>query len=190
MSDFRAAGPEDSVLGTSAAKGEEEVTAGARQLASDAAAPAQVNDEPEQSLADEYLALAQRTQADFENYRKRMARELDSAKARGVSQLAKELLPALDGLDRALSSASGAPVVDEQLIEGLRLVQRELVAALERVGIERFGEPGESFDPVLHEAVAHQPFDGFPAGGIVEVYQGGYSLGGTVIRPARVLVAA
>jgi molecular chaperone GrpE len=136
---------------------------------------------------DEYLALAQRTQADFENYRKRIARELGTAESRGVGRLARELLPALDNLERALTAASGA---DEQLIEGLRLVERELYAALERAAVERYGAPGERFDPALHEAVAQQPADGFAAGVIVEVYQPGYLLAGSVVRPARVLVAA
>ena len=138
------------------------------------------------SQRDEYLALAQRTQADFENYRKRVAREGAAAELRGVSRLARELLPALDSLDRALAAAADA---DEVLIEGLRLVQRELLGALERVGVEPYGAAGESFDPELHEAVAQQPFDGCEPGEIVEVYQSGYRLAGGVIRPARVLVA-
>ena len=107
---------------------------------------------------DEYLALAQRTQADFENYRKRVARDAAAAELRGVGRLARELLPALDNLDRALAAAAAG--TDEQLIEGLRLVQRELRAALERVGIESFGAAGEQFDPEHHEAVAQQPRDG------------------------------
>jgi molecular chaperone GrpE len=140
---------------------------------------------------DEYLALAQRTQADFENYRKRMAREAEAAQARGVTRLARELLPALDNLERGLTAAASAEAgADEQLIEGLRLVQRELLGALERAGIERYGQPGELFDPALHEAVAQQPSDVIEAGLIVEIYQAGYRLGAAVIRPARVLVAA
>ena len=135
---------------------------------------------------DEYLALAQRTQADFENYRKRVARDSATAESRGLARLARELLPALDSLDRALTAAADA---DEVLIEGLRLVQRELLGALERVGVESYGAAGEQFDPELHEAVAQQPFDGREPGEIVEVYQSGYRLAGGVIRPARVLVA-
>ena len=135
---------------------------------------------------DEYLALAQRTQADFENYRKRVARDSATAESRGLARLARELLPALDSLDRALAAAADA---DEVLIEGLRLVQRELLGALERVGVEPYGAAGEQFDPELHEAVAQQPFEGRPSGEIVEVYQSGYRLAGGVIRPARVLVA-
>jgi molecular chaperone GrpE len=198
MSEFRAAGTGDEILGSAATHEQENATNGEPELVSgggeahDAEAPEEVDDSSgtEESLADSYLALAQRTQADFENYRKRVARELDSAQSRGVARLARELVPTLDNLERALVAAGEAPDVDEQLIEGLRLVHRELVAALERGGIERYGEAGEAFDPALHEAVAHQPVAGAAAGSVVEVYQAGYRLGGAVIRPARVLVAA
>ncbi|HEY7961540.1 MAG TPA: nucleotide exchange factor GrpE [Solirubrobacteraceae bacterium] len=135
---------------------------------------------------DEYLALAQRTQADFENYRKRVAKESAQAQARGVGKLAKELLPALDSLDRALASAAQ----DDPLLAGVRLVRSELIAALERVGIEPFAPQGEPFDPVEQEAVAQQPVEGVQSGTVAEVYQTGYRLSGAVIRPARVLVAA
>jgi molecular chaperone GrpE len=136
---------------------------------------------------DEYLALAQRTQADFENYRKRVAREAATAELRGVSRLARELLPALDNLERALAAAGE---LDAQVLEGLRLVHRELSGALERAGIESFGTAGERFDPELHEAVAQQPADGVEPGAISEVYQAGYRLaGGAILRPARVVVA-
>ena len=69
-------------------------------------------------------------------------------------------------------------------------MQRELLAALGRVGVERYCEPGEQFDPAVHEAVSHQAVDGGAAGVIVEVYQPGYRLGNAVIRAARVMVAA
>src|SRR3984893_16844623 len=97
---------------------------------------------------DEYLALAQRTQADFENYRKRVARESASAQARGCVLLAKELLPALDNLDRALEAAAK----DDPLLDGVRIVRSELSAALARTGIESFSRAGEVFDPSVHEA--------------------------------------
>jgi molecular chaperone GrpE len=135
---------------------------------------------------DEYLALAQRTQADFENYRKRVARESATAAERGVAKLAKEMLPALDNLDRALDAADQA----DPLLEGVRLVRSELGAALARVGIESFDPQGEQFDPTHHEAMAQQPVEGAESGAVVEVYQPGYRLNGTVIRPARVVVAA
>ncbi len=137
---------------------------------------------------DEYLSLAQRTQADFENYRKRVARESAGAQARGVASLAKELLPALDNLDRALEAADQ----DDPLLEGVRFVRSELSDALARVGVESFSPLGETFDPSLHEAMAStpQPAGGPASGTVVEVYQPGYRLGPTVIRPARVVVAA
>jgi molecular chaperone GrpE len=135
---------------------------------------------------DEYLALAQRTQADFENYRKRMARESSLAQQRGVAKLAKELLPALDNLDRALEAADQ----DDPLLEGVRLVRSELASSLSRVGIESFSPVGETFDPAEHEAMAQQPVDDMQSGQIVEVYQPGYRLGSNIIRAARVLVAS
>ncbi len=141
---------------------------------------------------DEYLALAQRTQADFENYRKRIARESAAAQERGMAALAKELLPALDNLDRALADAGKAAAGQDGLLEGVRLVRSELAAGLARAGIESFSPVGEAFDPSLHEAVATapQPENGCPSGIVVEVYQPGYRLGASVIRPARVVVAA
>ncbi|HEV7162360.1 MAG TPA: nucleotide exchange factor GrpE [Solirubrobacteraceae bacterium] len=136
---------------------------------------------------DEYLALAQRTQADFENYRKRVAKEARAAQERGVSTLAKELLPALDNLDRALSAAAE----DDPLLQGVRLVRSELDTALTRAGIESFSPAGEAFDPTLHEAVATaEAPEGQASGTVIEVYQAGYRLGQSIIRPARVVVAA
>ncbi|HEX3909693.1 MAG TPA: nucleotide exchange factor GrpE [Solirubrobacteraceae bacterium] len=138
---------------------------------------------------DEYLALAQRTQADFENYRKRVARESALAQERGVAKLAKELLPAIDNLDRALAAAA----TDDPLLDGVRLVRSELSAALARVGVESFSPDGETFDPSVHEAMAtvpQPPEGGARSGTVVEVYQPGYRLGESIIRPARVVVAA
>jgi molecular chaperone GrpE len=135
---------------------------------------------------DHYFALAQRTQADFENYRKRVARDAAQAQERGVAKLAKELLPALDNLDRALEAAAE----EDPLLTGVKLVRSEIAAALSRVGIEAFSPLGETFDPNFHEAMAQQPVEGAVSGTVAEVYQNGYRMGDTVIRPARVLVAA
>src|SRR5579875_2512016 len=133
--------------------------------------------------ADEYLELAQRTRADFENYRRRAAREAAAAQERGVVKLVRELLPAVDNLDRALEAVKAAgDDSNGDLVSGIKLVHAELIAALARAGVERF-------DPARHEAVAQQQVEGAPAGTIVEVYQRGYRLGDAVIRPARVLVA-
>jgi molecular chaperone GrpE len=139
---------------------------------------------------DEYLALAQRTQADFENFRKRAAREAQMAAERGTAKVVKELLPALDNLERAIAAAEAEEGDEHHLTAGIRLVQKDLAAALERVGIEAFSPKGDVFDPNHHEAVVSQPVEGAESGTVVEVYQQGYRLNGTVIRPARVVVAA
>jgi molecular chaperone GrpE len=141
--------------------------------------------------ADEYLDLAQRTRAEFENYRKRTAREAAAAQERGAAKLALELLPAIDNLDRALAHASAAPGEngDASLLSGIKHVHSEVLAALKRAGIEPFSPEGEPFDPQYHEAVAQQPFEGAVPGTVVEVYQRGYRLGEIVLRPARVVVA-
>jgi molecular chaperone GrpE len=138
--------------------------------------------------AAKFLALAQRTQADFENYRKRMARENAAAIDRGVSKLAKELLPALDHLDHALKAAE-AHDADEEVTKGFALVRDEIVRALDRVGIQPFAPHGEVFDPNEHEAMAQQPSEDAEAGTVIEVYQQGYRINGAVLRPARVVVA-
>jgi molecular chaperone GrpE len=142
--------------------------------------------------ADEYLELAKRTRADFENYRKRAAREAAGAQNRGVIKLVRELLPAVDNLDRALEAVvktADAPSNGDELVSGIKLVHAELIAALARAGVERFDPEGERFDPQCHEAVGQARIDGAESGTIVEVYQRGYRLGDAVIRPARVLVA-
>jgi molecular chaperone GrpE len=139
-----------------------------------------------QDKAQEYLALAQRTQADFENYRKRMARENAQAVDRGVAKLARELLPALDHLDIALKAAEG----HEDVVKGFAIVRDEFVAALGKAGIQAFSPQGEPFDPNEHEAMAQQPAEDAESGTVIEVYQSGYRLNGTVLRPARVVVAA
>jgi molecular chaperone GrpE len=138
--------------------------------------------------ADEYLELAQRTKADFENYRKRAAREAGAAQERGVLKLAKELLPAVDNLDRAVEAVETSSNGSD-LLAGIKLVHAEVLAALARVGVEPFDPVGEPFDPSCQEAVAQQPIDGAQPGTVAEVYQRGYRLGESVIRPARVLVA-
>ena len=152
------------------------------------APPASVGRGEEAAVGDDaakFLALAQRTQADFENYRKRMSRENAAAIDRGVTKLAKELLPALDHLELALKAAAG----HEDVVKGFAMVADELVAALARAGIEPFSPVGEPFDPTEHEAMAAQPSEDAESGTVIEVYQQGYRLNGAVLRPARVVVA-
>src|SRR3954464_12409584 len=143
---------------------------------------------PAEDEAARYLALAQRTQADFETFRKRAARDAALAADRGMARLAKELLPALDHLDLALRAAEEHG--GGEFAKGIRQIQDELVGALGRVGIQAYSPKGEPFDPSEHEAMASQPVEGAEAGTVTEVYQQGYRINGTVLRPARVVVAA
>jgi molecular chaperone GrpE len=138
---------------------------------------------------DEYLSLLQRTKADFENYRKRVAREAAEAEVRGRGDLAKALLPVLDNLERALAAAepidrASAP---NHLAEGVRLVYEELAGVLRGAGIESYSPTGEEFDPDWHEAMMTRPGE---EGRVLEVIEKGYRLNGQVLRPARVIVGA
>jgi molecular chaperone GrpE len=135
---------------------------------------------------DEYLALAQRTQADFDNYRKRMAREAAQATERGMAKLARELLPALDHLELAVKAAEG----HEDVVKGFAIVRDEFLSALAKAGIEAYSPQGQPFDPTEHEAMASQPAEDAESGTVVAVYQQGYRIKGSVLRPARVVVAA
>jgi molecular chaperone GrpE len=172
---------------------EQVVEAGEEQEASpapDAEEAAAVEHDLDELLAkarerDEYLSLAQRTQADFENYRKRAAKEQSAAEGRGMARLARELLPALDNLALALE----ADAAGDDFVAGVRLVNSELHAALERLGIEAYSPEGERFDPNVHEAMSRQAVEGAEPGTVVEVYQRGYRMNGVVLRPARVVVA-
>src|SRR3954453_9588581 len=164
---------------------------------------------------DEYLALAQRARADFENFRRRATREAEEAERRGKEQIAKELLPALDNLERALKStgidpltgrAAGGPepspeeedaevydrpseevTAQEALARGVALVYNELRSALERAGVETYDPTGERFDPTTSEALSTRPAsDGAESGLVIETLERGYRLDSQVLRPARV----
>ena len=134
---------------------------------------------------DEYLGLAQRAKADFENYRKRTAREAADAERRGKLALARDLVPSVDSLERAMAAADKG----SDVARGLELVHGELVATLKRAGVESFDPVGERFDPAHSEAVSMQPASGVEAGVVVETLDRGYRSDGTVLRPARVIVA-
>jgi molecular chaperone GrpE len=145
--------------------------------------PADSVDEPAQAPGDDrYLRLA----ADFDNYRKRVAREHAELTARANERLLNELLPVLDDLERALEAA--AHHEEAKLEEGVRLVHRSLVGLVERHGLSEIGTDG-AFDPHVHEALLTQPGDGAEEGSVLQVLQKGYRLGDKVLRPARVIVA-
>jgi molecular chaperone GrpE len=131
---------------------------------------------------DSYLRLA----ADFDNYRKRTAREHAELSQRANERLLNELLPVLDDLERALEAA--AEHEEAKLEEGVRLVHRSLLGLVERHGLTEIDTEG-AFDPHVHEALLAQPGEGVEEGSVLQVLQKGYRLGDKVIRPARVIVA-
>lgn len=147
---------------------------------------------------DEYLELAQRTKAEFENYRKRMAAELAAATERGKGDLASNLISVLDNLERALEaidvsleSALDGGEVEGALEQGVVLTYRELFGALNKAGVEAIDPAGEKFDPTWHEAIQTAPGgEDTESGTVVQVLQKGYRLGDRVLRPARVIVSA
>jgi molecular chaperone GrpE len=140
---------------------------------------------------DEYLDLAKRTKADFENFRKRMTAEVQAAAGRGKAEVLLGVLPVLDDLERALQAAGLDPEgdSDDGLAHGVLLVFRSLRDTLTKNGIEAVDPTGEKFDPTLHEALSTQPAEGVESGTVVETMQKGYRLGEQLIRPARVVVA-
>jgi len=141
---------------------------------------------------DEYLELARRAQADFENYRKRMAAEVQAAAVRGKASVAKDVVPVLDDLERALQAAGLDPEgdSDDGLAHGVSLVFRGLRETLKRNGVEAVDPRGTRFDPTEHEALSTMPVEGTESGTVVEVMQKGYRMDGQLIRPARVVVSA
>jgi molecular chaperone GrpE len=142
----------------------------------------EVVEERQPAEDDRLLRLA----ADFENYKKRAAREREEYVALANERLLKELLPILDDLERALAAAEQHE--EAQLEEGVRLVHRSLASLLARNGVTEIEAAGK-FDPHVHEALLQQPAEDKESGDVVDVIQKGYTLGGRVVRPARVIVA-
>jgi molecular chaperone GrpE len=155
---------------------------------------------------DEYLELAQRARADFENYRKRAAREASEAERRGRLRLAEGLVPVVDNLERALLASGIDPIAanaraagaeqpseevsaHEALAQGVALVYHDLRGVLERGGVEAYDPTGDPFDPTWHEAVSTRSQEDVESGVVVETLEKGYRLDGQVLRAARVIVS-
>jgi molecular chaperone GrpE len=134
---------------------------------------------------DELLDRLRRTAADFDNFRKRAARDQENLVARAHERLMKALLPVVDDLERALVAA--AEHEEAKLEDGVRLVARELHEALKHEGLEEIEADGK-FDPHVHEALLSQPSEA-EEGSVIEVLQKGYKLGDRVLRPARVVIS-
>jgi molecular chaperone GrpE len=183
--------------------GVEPVDAGSTQIEDDRVASLEAE-------RDEYLELLQRKQAEFENYRKRAARDQERLIAHAHERLVRELLPVLDDLERTLDAAErheeaakppvrGSGPVEgargnrevppsSSLVEGVKLVERSLRSALEKEGVVEIETDG-TFDPHVHEAMLTQARADAEPGAVVDVLQRGYRIGDKVVRPARVIVA-
>ena len=165
--------------------------AGATEAEGQPSGGAPVPDEVEETRRerDQFRALAQRVQADFVNYRKRVEAERDEIRRQANRDLLLKLLPALDGLELALRGEVTKDV-DQKWVEGVRAVRRSLDSVLAPEGVEAYGATGEHFDPRLHEAIARVPTTNAAPDTVLKVHRAGYRLHGEVIRPALVEIAA
>jgi molecular chaperone GrpE len=138
---------------------------------------------------DEYLALLRRTRADFENYQKRVQRDLTEERRYAHAPFARAILPVLDNLQRALEAARQAGEKGP-LIQGVTLMLSQLLDILRSFGITPIAAEGQPFDPMMHEAVLQEPRTDVDPGTVVRVLEPGYRLHERILRPARVAVAA
>ena len=137
---------------------------------------------------DEYLNLAQRTRADFENYQKRVQRDLAQERRYAQAPLAADLLPALDNLERATAAATQAGEKGP-LVQGVAMVQAQLLDVLRRHGVTRIEARGQPFDHDLHEAVMQQPSKDVPPHTVLQVLEPGYLIHDRLLRAAKVIVS-
>ena len=129
-----------------------------------------------------------RTAADLDNFRKRTRKEIEEARLQAREAAVKEILPGIDNLERALAAA-GTDSGSQSLVEGLRLVLRQFLSALDRLEVKPFDAVGQPFDPTRHEAISQIPTDAHPPGTVAAEMQRGYLIGNRLLRPALVAVA-
>lgn len=130
-----------------------------------------------------------RLQADFDNFRRRMAREKQELYPRATADVLQALLPVVDHMELGLQHATQNEG-SQALLEGLRLVQDQLVSVLRRFGLEPIDAEGTLFDPTVHEAIAHLPSDTVPAEHVITQTRRGYRMSSTLLRPAQVIVSS
>lgn len=151
-------------------------------------AQAQAESEDNRRKAEAYLDLAQRAQADFVNYKRRTAQELEQKIRDANGALLTQLLPVIDDLERALVSVP-ADLAEHPWPHGVALIVQKLQHILQAQGLERIGSEGDLFDPRVHEAVAYEEHPVYDEGQVAGVYRAGYRLNDRVLRPAQVVVA-
>ncbi|RJP50786.1 MAG: nucleotide exchange factor GrpE [Anaerolineaceae bacterium] len=141
--------------------------------------------EEAEAKASEFKDSWLRSQAEFQNYRKRVERDNELMRSTMKGDIVKKVLPVLDDLERALQNRPD----DDAWAGGIELIVRKLQTIIESEGVKRIEAKGAAFDPNFHEAISHEPADGVESGFVIEVVQNGYMLGERVIRPAMVRVA-
>ena len=165
--------------------------------AEESSEPASLEEQLDQArtLADEerrkgqtYLDLAQRAQADFQNYKRRVEGEREKLVRDANADLLRQILPALDDLERALANVP-SELADNGWAQGVSLVGQKLQGILEQQGLSRIGVEGEPFDPYVHEAVAYEEHPEYEEGQVSGIFRPGYRLHERVLRPAQVVVA-
>lgn len=137
---------------------------------------------------DKYLEMARRARADFDNFQKRAARDLQTERQYAAQPFLADLLPVLDNLDRAIDSAKESEA-GSGILAGVEMVRKQLRDALEKNGVRMIRPDGEHFDPNVHEAVMQQPSADHPPMTVLQTLQAGYMLRERVIRPAQVIVS-
>lgn len=138
-----------------------------------------------EAKAVEYKDGWARSQAEFQNYKKRIERDNELMYASMKGDIIKKVLPALDDMERALLNRPA----DDAWANGIELIVRKLQTIIEAEGVKRIEAKGAAFDPNFHEAISHEPADSVESGHVIDVVQNGYMLGERVIRPALVRVA-
>lgn len=128
-----------------------------------------------------------RARAEFDNFRRRTAREIQELRATAAADLVRELLPVNDNLARAVEHLTDP---EDTFAKGVQMVADQFAASLAKAGVERIVSVGEPFDPTIHDALAQQPSDDVASGTIILEYEPGYRMGDTVVRPAKVVVSA
>jgi molecular chaperone GrpE len=168
---------------------EQEAGEAAEEILSEGAEPEEqeICAEPEEELARVKSRLAYLA-AEFDNYRKRAAREKEAIVSYGNERILLAILPFLDNLERAITLSR--PTGEEgALLSGVRMTYEQFLAELRKFGLEQISSVGEPFDPNLHEAIARVPWEGTPEGTVLDESRKGYLLNGRLLRPSQVTVA-
>jgi molecular chaperone GrpE len=137
---------------------------------------------------DGYLELARRERADFDNYRKRVERDIKQIKLESLGSFLRDFFGPLDDMDRVLAESAKSESFDS-LLTGVRLMRENFWKALARAGVKKIDAKGKPFDPARHEAMTTLPSGDLPPNTVLEVYDSGYELDGFILRPARVVVS-